>query len=81
MKQVRKTRKIRKTFVNLLNFCIGKCGIRSWRFSERFKQANLQFHWLSKIACSPTTNEITNSLFELREKLHLIFEGHLLHLS
>ena len=28
------------------------------------KQANLQSHWLSKIACSPTTNEITNSFFE-----------------
>ena len=30
---------------------MGRCGIRSCRFSERFKQANLQSHWLSKIGC------------------------------
>ena len=64
MKQVCKTRKIRKTFVNLINFFMGRCGIRSCRFSERFKQANLQSHWLSKIACFPTANEITNSFLE-----------------
>ena len=27
MKQVCKTRKIQKTFVNLLSFCMGRCGI------------------------------------------------------
>ena len=48
MKQVCKTRKIRKAFVNLLSFCMGRCGIRSWRFSERLKQANLQSHWRSE---------------------------------
>ena len=30
---------------------MGRCGICACRFSERFKQANLQSHWLSKIAC------------------------------
>ena len=40
MKQVCKTRKIRKTFVNILNFCMGRCWIHSWRFQRRFKQVS-----------------------------------------
>ena len=41
MKQVCKTRKIRKTlFVSLLNFCIKRCGNRSWRLQRRFKQVS-----------------------------------------
>ena len=38
MEQICKTKKIRKKFVSLLNFCMGRCGIRSCRFSQRFKQ-------------------------------------------
>ena len=38
MKQVCKTKKIPKTSVYSLSFCIGRCGIRSCRFSRGFKQ-------------------------------------------
>ena len=40
MKQVCKMRKIRKTFVNLSNFCMGRCWIRSWRFQRRSNSLN-----------------------------------------
>ena len=40
MKQICKTRKIRKTLVDLLSFCMEQCGTCSWRFSERFKQVS-----------------------------------------
>ena len=43
---------------------MGRCGTRSWRFSEHFKPKNLQSHWLSEIGCFPTANEIANLHFE-----------------
>ena len=40
MKQVCKTRKIRKTFVNWFNSCVGRCWTRFWRFQRRFKRVS-----------------------------------------
>ena len=45
-----KRKKIRKTFVNLLNFAWDDAGFALAAFhnvSNRFQNTNLQFHWLS----------------------------------
>ena len=55
-----KRKKIRKTFVNLLNFCMGRCEIRSCRFSQRFKQISKYEFAVSlvyKFECFLTANE------------------------
>ena len=41
----------RKTFVNLFNFCMGRCGIRSCRFSQRFKQISINSQMVYKFEC------------------------------
>ena len=63
VEQICKTKKIRKTFVELLNFCMGRCWIRSCRFSQRFQRfqnTNLQSHWLSESSqtCIPMRLQI-----------------------
>ena len=63
-----KRKKIRKTFVNLLNFCIGRCGIRSCRFSHRFKQISKHEFAISLAVRKHSnlyTNETANSYFEI----------------
>ena len=63
-----KRKKIRKTFVNLLNFCMGRCGIRSSRFSHRFKQISkheLAISLAVRKQSNLYTNEIASSCFEI----------------
>ena len=69
-----KRKKIRKTFINLLNFSMGRCGTRSCRFSQRFKQISkheLAISLVYNFDCFLTANEIASSCFEIclkREK-------------
>ena len=57
-----KRKKIRKTFVNLLNFCMGRCGIRSCRFSQRFKQIS-KYEFAVSLAVRKRPNLYTNEKF------------------
>ena len=68
MEQICKTKKRRKKFVNLLNFCMGRCGIRSYRFSQRFKQISkheLAISLAVRKQSNLYTNEIASSCFEI----------------
>ena len=63
-----KRKKIRKTFINLLNFSMGRCGIRSCRFSQRFKQISKHELAISLAVRKQSklyTNEIKSSCFEI----------------
>ena len=62
VKQICKTKKIRKTFVNLFSFCMGRFGIRSCRFSQRFKQISkheFAISWAVRKQSNLYTNEYT----------------------
>ena len=60
-----KRKKIRKKFIN---FCMGRCGIRSCRFSQRFKQISkheLAISLAIRKQSNLYTNEIASSCFEI----------------
>ena len=75
MKQVCKTRKIRKTFVNLFNFCMDDAGFALGAFSDvskSFQNTNLQSHWLSRSLFPDYIPMVTFVIFLDCNQLHIL---------